>query len=163
MNMSPAVLGGPSSAKSWSPSELSLRGKSTGIRFSHPAHRSDITRAFVHRSFDHLLDFCTVLGRRGEKFEDKLCNAIILAEPQAPFLLRWFDSYRDFRGKGRGKFWNEHSVLRPAAMLAKLYPTEVTILSNRAFFWSLFWPSELAWIFSSDEAVVGPDSLATHL
>jgi hypothetical protein len=148
-----------------------------GHPISHPAHRSDITRlraliqhggiymdtdVFVHRSFDHLLDCSTVLGREGEQIEDKLCNAVILAEPQAPFLLRWLDSYRDFRGKGRGNFWNEHSVLRPA-ILAKQYPTEITILSNRAFFWPLFWPSELARIFSSDEAIVGPDSLATHL
>jgi hypothetical protein len=148
-----------------------------GRPLAHPAHRADITRlraliehggiymdtdVFVHRSFDHLLGHSTVLGREGEESDAKLCNAVILAEPQAPFLRRWLESYSDFRGKGRGQFWNEHSVLRPA-LLAENYPDEITILSNRAFFWPLFWPSELARIFSSNESIVGPETLATHL
>ncbi|HMF49020.1 MAG TPA: glycosyltransferase [Candidatus Saccharimonadales bacterium] len=148
-----------------------------GRPLAHPAHRADITRlraliehggiymdtdVFVHRSFDHLLGHSTVLGREGEESDAKLCNAVILAEPQAPFLRRWLGSYSDFRGKGRGLFWNEHSVLRPA-LLADKYPDEITILSNRAFFWPLFWPSELARIFSSKESIVGPETLATHL
>jgi hypothetical protein len=148
-----------------------------GRPLAHPAHRADITRlraliehggiymdtdVFVHRSFDHLLEYSTVLGREGERSDAKLCNAVILAEPQAPFLRRWLESYSDFRGKGRGLFWNEHSVLRPA-LLADKYPDEITILSNRAFFWPLFWPSELARIFSSNESIVGPETLATHL
>jgi hypothetical protein len=148
-----------------------------GRPISHPAHRSDVTRlqaliehggiymdtdVFVHRSFDHLLDYSTVLGREDEEKHHKLCNAVILAEPQAPFLRRWLESYRDFRGKGRGKFWNEHSVLRPA-MLANEHPNEITILSNRAFFWPLFWPDDLARIFAANESIVGPETLATHL
>lgn len=148
-----------------------------GRPLAHPAHRADITRlraliehggiymdtdVFVHRSFDHLLGYSTVLGREGEESDAKLCNAVILAEPQAPFLRRWLESYSDFRGKGRGLFWNEHSVLRPAA-LANKYPDEITILSSRAFFWPLFWPSELARIFSSVEPIVGSETLATHL
>jgi hypothetical protein len=148
-----------------------------GRPISHPAHRSDITRlqaliehggiymdtdVFVHRSFDHLLDHSTVLGREGEESQDKLCNAVILAEPQAPFLRRWLESYCDFRGKGRDKFWNEHSVLRPA-ILANERPDEITILSNRAFFWPLFWSDDLARIFTSNESIVGPETLATHL
>ena len=99
-----------------------------GHSIEHPAHRSDITRlekliemggiyldtdVFVHRSFDHLLMNSTVLGREGDEAHDKLCNAVILAEPGAPFLKRWYEEYKDFRGQGRGRFWNEHSVQRP--------------------------------------------------
>lgn len=148
-----------------------------GRPVSHPAHRADIIRlraliehggiymdtdVFVHRSFDHLLNHSTVLAHEGAESDHKLCNAVILAEPQAPFLKRWLAAYQDFRGKGPGKFWNEHSVVRPA-MLASKHPEEVTILSNCAFFWPLFWPSELARILSSDEPIVGPETLATHL
>lgn len=148
-----------------------------GRPIDHPAHRSDITRlekliehggiyldtdVFVHKSFDHLLSNSTVLGREDDEIHNKLCNAVILAEPNAPFLVKWYDQYQDFRGRGRGKFWNEHSVLRPAELAAS-YPSDITILSNRAFFWPLFWPHELTRIFASDESIVGPETLATHL
>jgi hypothetical protein len=148
-----------------------------GRPVDHPAHRSDITRlekliefggiyldtdVFVHRTFDHLLCHSTVLGREGDEIHNKLCNAVVLAEPNAPFLVRWFDEYRDFRGKGRTQFWNEHSVLRPGA-LADRYPNEVTILSNRAFFWPLFFSKDLDVIFRSTVDIVGKETLATHL
>lgn len=148
-----------------------------GRPVDHPAHRADITRleklieqggiyldtdVFVHRSFDHLLSNSTVLGREGDEAHNKLCNAVILAEPDAPFLVRWREQYRDFRGSGRGRFWNEHSVQRPAA-LAERYPREVTVLSNRAFFWPLFFAEDLKSIFRSTDEIVSDDTLATHL
>jgi hypothetical protein len=148
-----------------------------GHSIEHPAHRSDITRlekliemggiyldtdVFVHRSFDHLLMNSTVLGREGDEAHDKLCNAVILAEPGAPFLKRWYEEYKDFRGQGRGRFWNEHSVQRPG-LLARQYPDEITIISNRAFFWPLFFSADLAKIFKSTESIIGPETLATHL
>jgi hypothetical protein len=148
-----------------------------GNPIAHPAHRSDVARlraliehggiyldadVFVHGSFDHLLRNSVVLGREGDEADGKLCNAVMLAEAQAPFLLKWLETYRDFRGRGRGQNWNEHSVLRPAQLAAK-FPNEITILSNRAFFWPLFWPADLAMIFDSDEPIVGPETLATHL
>jgi hypothetical protein len=148
-----------------------------GRPVNHPAHRSDLTRLekliehggiyldtdiFVHKSFDHLLSHSTVLGREGDKVHNKLCNAVILAEPAAPFLVRWYEEYRDFRGQGRGRFWNEHSVQRPAA-LAERHPDEVTILSNRAFFWPLFLAEDLRSIFCSTRAIVSDETLATHL
>jgi hypothetical protein len=48
-------------------------------------------------------------------------------------------------------------------MLANEHPNEITILSNRAFFWPLFWPDNLASIFAANESIVGPETLATHL
>ena len=148
-----------------------------GRAIDHPAHRSDVARleklieyggiyldtdVFVHKNFDHLLSNSTVLGREGEEVHNKLCNAVILSEPRAPFLLKWYEEYRDFRGRGRGKFWNEHSVQRPA-ILAERHPDEITILSNRAFFWPLFYPQDLASIFRSTTELVSEQTLATHL
>lgn len=148
-----------------------------GRPVSHPAHRSDITRlemliekggvyldtdVFVHRSFDPFLDESTVIGREGTEQQQKLCNAVLIAEPHAPFLERWYQDYRDFRGSGPGLYWNEHSVVRPG-LLAEAHPEEVTIASNRAFFWPLFWKSDLRMIFDSVEPIVSEETFATHL
>jgi hypothetical protein len=143
----------------------------------HPAHRSDVARleklierggiyldtdVFVHRSFDPFLGESTVIGREGNEQQQKLCNAVLVAEPHAPFLERWYQEYRDFRGSGTGLHWNEHSVVRPG-LLAKEHPDEITIASNRAFFWPLFWKSDLRMIFDSTEQIVFEDTYATHL
>ena len=81
----------------------------------------------MQRDFDDLLNESVVLGREGEF---GLANAVILAEPNATFLVRWLDAYRSFRSKGKDEFWSEHSVLLPAK-LAQAYPHEVTILPER--------------------------------
>jgi hypothetical protein len=148
-----------------------------GRPLAHPAHRSDITRlemliehggiyldadVFVHRSMDALLGHSTVIGREGAEEDGKLCNAVLLAEPGAPFLRRWYEEYRDFRGTGPGLHWNEHSVVRPARLAAE-HPDEVTIESSKAFFWPLFWKSDLRLIFESDEPIVTEETYATHL
>jgi Glycosyltransferase sugar-binding region containing DXD motif len=70
----------------------------------HFAHRADIVRlekllsrggiyldadVFVHTTFDQLLGHAAVLGRQVVDEKDLgLCNAVILAEAQAPFLRR---------------------------------------------------------------------------
>jgi hypothetical protein len=102
-----------------------------GRPVDHPAHRSDVARlekliehggiyldtdVFVHRSFAHLLSNSTVLGREGDEIHNKLCNAVILAEPNAPFLLRWYEEYRDFRRKGRGPSSQIPAISRPPAV-----------------------------------------------
>jgi hypothetical protein len=38
-----------------------------------------------------------------------LCNGVIIAEPDAPFVDRWIQSYVNFNGDD----WAEHSVRRP--------------------------------------------------
>jgi len=113
-----------------------------GAPLAHVAHRSDVVRlqkliehggiyldadVLVQRDFDDLLNESVVLGREGEF---GLANAVILAEPNATFLVRWLDAYRSFRSKGKDEFWSEHSVLLPAK-LAQAYPHEVTILPER--------------------------------
>ncbi|WP_270938463.1 glycosyltransferase [Falsiroseomonas oryzae] len=116
----------------------------------HVAHRADVLRlrtlleqggiyldcdVLVHRAFDDLLDNRVVLGREGaDEAEGGLCNAVILAEPGAAFLQRWYEGYRTFRSKGQDAFWGEHSVKLPAR-LAREHPEEVTLLPPDAFFW----------------------------
>ena len=144
-----------------------------GNAITRPAHAADVVRLqkliesggiyldldmFIHRSFDRLLDFSAVLGREADA---KLCNAVILAEPNAPFLRRWLDLYRDFRGSDPA-YWNEHSVLRPAE-LARSHPEEVETLAQKAFYTPTFHWRELNRIFVSDAEIVGPETLATHL
>ena len=49
-----------------------------------------------------------------------LCNAVMLARPNASFALRWLERYRDF-GSGHGDAWSYHSVQLPA-LLAEQHP-----------------------------------------
>ena len=68
-----------------------------------------------------------------QKYYKGLCNAVILAQPGSSFLLRWYDSYKSFRSKGKGHYWAEHSVIIPG-QLAKEYPNEVLVVEEEAFF-----------------------------
>jgi hypothetical protein len=135
-----------------------------GRPVTHPAHRAGVVRlqkliehggiyldadVVVHRSFDGLLNNSAVLGREG--FDGtSAADAIILAEPQAPFLKRWLDEYRSFRGdEGH---WSEHAVQVPA-QLAKQFPDEITMLEPTAFFYPLWTPEHIEWIFGSDKPI----------
>ena len=145
-----------------------------GNRLAHVAHRSDVVRlqkliehggiyldadVLVQRDFDDLLEKSVVLGREAGF---GMANAVILAEPQAPFLIRWLDAYRSFRSKGRDEFWNEHSVALPAK-LAREYPQEITVLSEKAFFWPLWHDDHIDWIFRSNRPIALDETYANHL
>jgi Glycosyltransferase sugar-binding region containing DXD motif/Methyltransferase domain len=148
-----------------------------GRPLMHVAHQSDVVRlqkliehggiyldadVLVQRSFDDLLDNSTVIGEEGIGGEFGVGNAVILAEPNAPFLRRWLGEYRSFRSRGRDEYWNEHSVKLPSA-LAKAHPEEVTILSPQAFFWPLWTPEHLEWIFDSNRSISLDGTYANHL
>jgi Glycosyltransferase sugar-binding region containing DXD motif len=143
----------------------------------HPAHRADVVRlekllsaggiyldadVFVHKGFDCLLQYKTVLGEQQADGVTGLCNAIILAEPQAPFLQRWLSTYVSFRSRGRDAHWDEHSVQMPY-QLSRINSDEITILPPSAFFLPTFTPSDLAMIFESNTPLDNPNSYATHL
>ena len=144
----------------------------------HPAHRADVVRlekllsrggiyldidVFVHSAFDHLLDHSTVLGRQvvGDA-EFGLCNAVILAEPQAPFLKRWYSEYRTFRSKGSDEYWDEHAVKIPYR-LSMQFPDEITLVSHFAFFWPTYKKEDLALMFESSTPIDLSRAYATHL
>jgi hypothetical protein len=123
-----------------------------GRPLAHVAHRAGVVRlqkliehggiyldadVLVQRSFDDLLNHSTVLGQEGLDAGVGLADAVILAEPQSPFLCRWLNEYRSFRSTGRDEFWNEHAVKLPLR-LARAYPNEITVLPHTAFFWPLW-------------------------
>jgi len=147
-----------------------------GNPVDHPAHRADIVRlqalireggiyldtdVYVHRSFDSLLNEQVVLGAEGQGAQFGTANAVILARPEAQFLVRWMDNYRTFRGTGTSH-WNEHSVQLPHS-LSRQYPSEITILDYRAFFWPLWTTQHLEWMFNSTRPCVCSETFATHL
>jgi SAM-dependent methyltransferase len=140
-----------------------------GNPLAHVAHRSDVVRlqrliehggiyldadVLVHRDFDDLLGESVVLGREGDI---GIANAVILAEANAPFLRRWLEAYRSFNG-----VWNEHSVVVPARLAAE-YPEEITVLSDKAFFWPLWHDDHIDWIFTSTKTITLDRTYANHL
>ena len=143
----------------------------------HYAHRSDVVRlqkliehggiyldadVLVQRSFDTLLDHSTVLGREGVGAKYGMANAVMLAEPNAPFLRRWLASYQSFRSKGKDQYWGEHSVALPARLAAE-HADEITVLSEKAFFWPLWTEEDLDWIFRSNRPIPLEECYANHL
>jgi hypothetical protein len=144
-----------------------------GRPLAHVAHRSDVVRlqkliehggiyldadVLVQRSFDDLLEHRTVLGQEGQDAEWGLANAVMLAAPQSPFMRRWLEEYRSFRGE----IWNEHSVHLPGK-LARAHPTEITVLPSTAFFWPLWTEEHLEWIFASNRPIPTEQTYANHL
>ncbi|MEO6785369.1 MAG: glycosyltransferase, partial [Chthoniobacteraceae bacterium] len=112
----------------------------------HYAHMADVIRldallkyggiyldmdVLCVKSFVPLLHFEAVMGDEGP---EGLCNAVIMSEPGAAFIRRWYEEYRTFRSKGKDDYWNEHSVQRPRE-LAKKYRNEIHIESRFSFFW----------------------------
>jgi hypothetical protein len=144
----------------------------------HPAHRADVVRlerlisrggiyldvdVFVHQSLDDLLGNSTVLGKQDVNAAGcGLCNAVILSEPQAPFLEKWYSEYRSFRSRGRDAFWDEHSVQLPLR-LSKRFPEEITVLAQEAFFWPSFRPDDIKLIFDSSTQIDISRAFVTHL
>ncbi len=144
----------------------------------HPAHRADVVRlekllsvggiyldadVLVHGSFDPLLGHTTVLGE--QSIDGKvvgLCNAVILAEADAPFLRRWHAEYRSFRSKGHDDYWDEHSVRLPF-QLSQQFPGDITVLPHFAFFWPTFKAEDLQLIYDSPQKLDLSKAYATHL
>ncbi|WWD17440.1 hypothetical protein CI109_101881 [Kwoniella shandongensis] len=75
-----------------------------------------------------------------------LCNAVIVAKKGSKFLKRWLDTYEVFREDK----WTEHSVEMPWT-LARMYPTLVTVLSERAFFWPLWTEDHIHAVYETKE------------
>ncbi len=89
-----------------------------------------------------------------------LCNAVLLATPNNPFVKIWYDSYRDFRSKGRDEYWHEHSVLVPR-QLAAAHKSLVTIASPYRFHYPIYDEDGLKNLFERTRAF--PDAYVHHL
>ncbi|KAJ9090946.1 hypothetical protein QFC20_007776 [Naganishia adeliensis] len=131
-----------------------------GKELKHFAHKSDVMRleallnsggiyldidTFVTRSFEPLMYHPTTLGmeaspdsRRTELEPEGLCNGVIIAQNGSEFLKRWRATYETFNSEN----WAGHSVVMPWT-LARKYPSEVQVLSTRAFFWPLWSGDEI--------------------
>ncbi|KAI8983532.1 hypothetical protein BDB01DRAFT_722687 [Pilobolus umbonatus] len=112
------------------------------------AHRADIVRLeallkyggiyldldlVTLKPIDHLLDKEFVMAQEGVDGSVGLCNAMMIARPQARFLQRWYASYVSFDDKN----WSYHSVILPKK-LASVFNDEITILNHTSFFWPLW-------------------------
>lgn len=112
------------------------------------AHKADIIRlealmqhggvyvdldVYTTRSFEPLRHFDTVLGMEGGVPGLKLqglCNGVIVSAPNAPFLQKWYSSYKTFNRRN----WAAHSVEKPLQLALK-YPTELLVLDPYALFY----------------------------
>lgn len=137
-----------------------------GNKLYHFAHQSDVLRLQILireggiyldldmiclNSFEPLRKFSCVLGRESSV---GLCNAVMMAEPGAPFLKRWLETYRSFRSKGHDEFWSEHSVDRPMQLAAE-HPEEIHIEDDFAFFWP--WINQAPLLFRERKPAGKPD------
>jgi hypothetical protein len=116
-----------------------------GKPLRHFAHRSDILRleimrceggiyldmdVFCVRSLAPLRAHNLVMGIEPNQ---GLCNAVILAEPNAPFINLWVESYREFDQE----LWNYHSVYVPYR-LAQAYPHLINVVDEYTFFFPMY-------------------------
>ncbi|MBN9614109.1 MAG: hypothetical protein BGO25_03605 [Acidobacteriales bacterium 59-55] len=141
-----------------------------GIALTHPAHMADVLRlelllkrggiyldidVLCLRPFRSLEHFDMVLG---EERGVGLCNAVILAKPNAPFLRRWLDTYRTFSSED----WNRHSVRVPK-LLAELHPDEIHVVDYKKFFWPLYKEDQLRSFFLGSGSRYCDESYCVHL
>jgi hypothetical protein len=96
----------------------------------------------------------------GKKYVKGLGNAVILAQPNAQFLLRWYETYKNFRSTGKDQYWAEQSVHVPE-LLSKIYWDEITILDEKAFFTPSYDDEELKEFFEGSKTY--PESYVHHL
>ncbi|KZO94509.1 glycosyltransferase family 32 protein [Calocera viscosa TUFC12733] len=76
-----------------------------------------------------------------------LCNAVIVAKKDAPFLTRGLATYESFDST----VWAGHSVAKPCE-LAILYPRELTDLGTRAMFLPLWRYEDIDMVHLSSQA-----------
>lgn len=136
----------------------------------HPAHKADVVRLQVLlekggiyldcdvlclRPFEPLRMFEVVLG---EEYQVGLCNAVILARPEAAFLRRWLESYKSFSAKE----WNRHSVIVPW-QLAQADLEQIHIVDYQQFFWPMYWTKQLKAFFVNSGSTFCSRSYCVHL
>jgi hypothetical protein len=148
----------------------------SSAKFHHFAHLADFIRLQILmekggiyldmdviciRSFTPLLKYSFVMGRQGieggiEKHVG-LCNAVILSEANSFFGKKWLEGFdpqtslwHGFRSRGWDEYWDELSVQYPNH-LAKLFPEYICIQDDKKFFWPLFYPEHLKWLFSGQD------------
>lgn len=132
-----------------------------GISITQPFHRADILRLEIllkHggiyldldviplRPFDALLTGSNVVMGWEGGTRSGLCNAIILATPQAEFLKQWLSTYTSFDPTE----WNRHSIKIPAQLASSSTNSDdistICILPPHAFFFPLWTKRHISWM-----------------
>lgn len=143
--------------------KISLLPEHNGNTINHYAHMTDILRLKLLISHGGIyLDLDTLCQRSLEIFmidrvvmgyEMKsdgviqgLCNAVIIAPPNAPFLHRWLAEYNNFSDE----FWNRFSVQIPYK-LSQSFNEEIMTVGHKNFFWPSWERTEIDKLFFSNE------------
>ncbi|MDZ7718942.1 MAG: glycosyltransferase [Balneolaceae bacterium] len=125
---------------------------------------ADMDTLFVKKLPSYLFDKPFVLGREpdiysestGEK-QRSLCNALIMAEPNAEFAQRWFDDMQNhFDGS-----WSNHSTVLPQKLSEEL-PDEIHIEPQTSFYHFEWTKSNLKDLFERDVGEL-PGVYSIHL
>lgn len=141
------------------PEEIGKLKDSSGAQ--KPAHISDILRllilkeqggiyldidAFALRPFTNVLDSPPgmVMGHEGGN-RAGLCNAIMVARADSPFINRWIAEYED---ADLSKEWNYHSVILPKRLQLE-HPEDICVLPPTSFFWPTWTWHHVDWMHES--------------
>lgn len=118
----------------------------------HGGVYADIDTIFVAPLPEPLFDESFVIGReppvvdqRTGEVHPSLCNALLLAEPGAPFARRWRAAMA-----GALAGWSHHSTLLPHR-LSELHPDELHIEPERTFYPYRWTATDLHRLFEEDE------------
>ncbi len=129
----------------------------------HGGVYADMDTLFVAALPDHLYDYDCVLGDEGALpdargvLRPSLCNALIMAAPDAPFVTRWLeDSYAAFDGK-----WTSHSC-QLAARLWEAHPDQVHVVPRQYFYRHPWTPAGMQTLFERLDPDVR-DTFSLHL
>jgi hypothetical protein len=152
-----------------------------GNPVEHFAHKADVLRMRIlleqggiyldldticQRPFAPLLDGRVVMGREEQVLADGsrqtvgLCNATIIAPPDAEFIRLWYEAYRDFKGGPSGDSWNKFSVQIPM-QLANEYAEMLRIEPASSFFWPSWDSAGIDAMFAADREF--PEAYSFHL
>jgi hypothetical protein len=118
-----------------------------GHQIKHYAHQSDILRLQILYNYGGIyLDIDTICLKPFDEFlkhdftiayqgDHGLCNAVLIAKPQNPFIKLWLQSYKSFRSTGKDQFYDEHSVILP--MQLAMQRNDINVLDHTRFFYPL--------------------------
>lgn len=97
----------------------------------------ELKAQFVPQNWRQHLKLKLGLLKRNKNGSTGLCNAVLLSEKNSEFVNLWLQRYKNFRSRGRDRYWNEHSVLVPQR-LAEQFPDRLTQCGPFAFHYPLY-------------------------
>jgi mannosyltransferase OCH1-like enzyme len=132
-----------------------------GNKLYHIAHKSDVLRLEIlkksggiyldldvicKKSFKDLMNNDFVMGKQGKYRNMGLCNGVILTDKNSEFLKLWYEEFRNFRSRGKDKYWAEMSVRKPLE-LSKKHPELIHVEPYNSFHYPLYYSFDLKKLF----------------